>query len=147
MGKPAGKVEEALIQEGWKTLIYDCTMEEAAQRFGVFLSSDRRPQLWDQFTECIREAESCRLIEAVLLNGSFVTAKNEPNDIDPNLDLTCFEKSRQQDTTYLQLLTKSDTAMAGGVVILKFAENHITMLLIKRGGFVSGSPCPDMFYA
>ena len=25
--------------------IYDCTMEEAAQRFGVFQSSDRRPQL------------------------------------------------------------------------------------------------------
>ena len=29
--------------------IYDCTMEEAAQRFGVFQSSDRRPQLWDKF--------------------------------------------------------------------------------------------------
>jgi hypothetical protein len=70
--------EHGCLPEG----IYDCTMEEAAQRFGVFQSSDRRPQLWDQFTEFIREAESCRLIEAVLLNGSFVTAENEPNDID-----------------------------------------------------------------
>lgn len=70
--------EHGCLPEG----IYDCTMEEAAQRFGVFQSSDRRPQLWDQFTEFIREAESCRLIEAVLLNGSFVTAENDPNDID-----------------------------------------------------------------
>lgn len=62
--------------------IYDCTMEEVAQRFGVFQSSDRRPQLWDKFSEFMREAESCGLIDAVLLNGSFVTAENEPNDID-----------------------------------------------------------------
>lgn len=62
--------------------IYDCTMDEAAQRFGVFQSSDRRPQLWDKFIEFMREAESCGLIDAVLLNGSFVTAENEPNDID-----------------------------------------------------------------
>jgi hypothetical protein len=62
--------------------IYDCTMDEAAQRFGVFHSSDRRPQLWDKFIEFMREAESCELIDAVLLNGSFVTAENEPNDID-----------------------------------------------------------------
>jgi hypothetical protein len=30
----------------------------------------------------MREAESCGLIDAVLLNGSFVTAEDEPNDID-----------------------------------------------------------------
>jgi Family of unknown function (DUF6932) len=62
--------------------IYDCTMDEAAQRFGVFQISDRRPQLWDKFIEFMREAELCELIDAVLLNGSFVTAENEPNDID-----------------------------------------------------------------
>ncbi len=62
--------------------IYECTMEEAAQRFGVFQVSDRRPHLWDKFIAFMREAESCGLIDAVLLNGSFVTAENEPNDID-----------------------------------------------------------------
>jgi predicted nucleotidyltransferase len=62
--------------------IYDCTMVEAAQRFGVFQTSDRRPQLWDKFIEFMREAKSCGLIDAVLLNGSFVTGENEPNDID-----------------------------------------------------------------
>jgi hypothetical protein len=70
--------EHGCLPEG----IYDCTMDEAAQRFGVFQSSDRRPQLWDKFIEFMREAESGGLIDAVLLNGSFVTAENEPNDID-----------------------------------------------------------------
>jgi hypothetical protein len=70
--------EHGCLPEG----IYDCTMDEAAQRFGVFQSSARRPQLWDKFIEFMREAESCELIDAVLLNGSFVTAENEPNDID-----------------------------------------------------------------
>jgi Family of unknown function (DUF6932) len=70
--------EHGCLPEG----IYDCTMDEAAQRFGVFQSSDRRPQLWDKFIEFMSEAESCTLIDAVLLNGSFVTAENEPNDID-----------------------------------------------------------------
>lgn len=70
--------EHGCLPEG----IHDCTMEETAQRFGVFQSSDRRPQLWDKFIEFMREAESCGLIDAVLLNGSFVTAENEPNDID-----------------------------------------------------------------
>jgi hypothetical protein len=62
--------------------IYDCTMEEAAQRFGVFQSSDRRPRLWDKFIAFMREAKACGLIDAILLNGSFVTAEDEPNDID-----------------------------------------------------------------
>ena len=70
--------EHGCLPEG----IYDCTMDEAAQRFGVFQSGDRRPQLWDKVIEFMREAESCGLIDAVLLNGSFVTAENEPNDID-----------------------------------------------------------------
>jgi len=47
--------ERGCLPEG----IHDCTMEETAQRFGVFQSSDRRPQLWDKFIEFMREAESC----------------------------------------------------------------------------------------
>jgi hypothetical protein len=30
----------------------------------------------------MQEAKSCGLIDAILLNGSFVTAESEPNDID-----------------------------------------------------------------
>jgi hypothetical protein len=62
--------------------VYDCTIAEAAQRFGVFQSSDRRPQLWVKFIEFMRELTMCNFIEAVLIDGSFVTDTPEPNDID-----------------------------------------------------------------
>jgi len=61
--------------------IYDCEIDEAAERLGSFQSSDRRPQLWARFTEFIREAKGCGFMEAVLVGGSFVTAIPEPNDI------------------------------------------------------------------
>jgi hypothetical protein len=62
--------------------IHDCTTEEIAARFGGFQSGDRRPRLWERFVEFLREAQACGLADAVLVNGSFVTAKTEPNDID-----------------------------------------------------------------
>lgn len=62
--------------------IYDCTMDEAAERFGVFQSSDRRPRLWARFTEFIRQVKGCGFVETVIVDGSFVTSKPNPSDID-----------------------------------------------------------------
>jgi len=70
--------EHGCLPEG----IYDRTMEELATRFGVFLTSDRRPKLWVRFTQFMREAKACGLVEAVLVDGSFVTARPEPVDLD-----------------------------------------------------------------
>ena len=70
-------------ENGWlPDGIHDCTLQEAAERFAAFQSSDRRPQLWARFTEFMREAKACQLIEAVLVGGSFVTAEPDPRDID-----------------------------------------------------------------
>jgi hypothetical protein len=57
-------------------------MDEVATRFGVFQTSDRRPQLWVRFTEFMRELGICNFMEAVLVDGSYVTGTPEPNDID-----------------------------------------------------------------
>jgi hypothetical protein len=54
----------------------------AAERFGSFQSSDRRPQLWARFVTFMREVAACDFVEGVLVDGSFVTAVAEPNDID-----------------------------------------------------------------
>ncbi len=62
--------------------VHDCTLDEAAARFGGFQSSDRRPVLWTRFEEFVREAKACGHVEAVLVDGSFVTAEPAPNDID-----------------------------------------------------------------
>ena len=39
-------------------------------------------RLWARLKEFLREVKACGLVEAVLLNGSFVTSKPAPNDID-----------------------------------------------------------------
>jgi predicted nucleotidyltransferase len=70
--------EDGLLPEG----IHDCTPEEAKARFGNFQGSDRRPQLWVRLEEFLAEVMACGMVEAVVLNGSFVTGKPEPNDID-----------------------------------------------------------------
>lgn len=62
--------------------VYDYTMDEAEQPFGVFQSSDSRPRLWERFTEFIRQVKECGFVETVIVDGSFVTAKPAPSDID-----------------------------------------------------------------
>ncbi len=70
--------QDGCLPEG----IYNCTMDEAVERFGGFQTSDRRPQLWTKLTEFIGEAKAGAFVEAVLIDGSFVTSKPDPNDID-----------------------------------------------------------------
>src|SRR5882672_5223846 len=72
-----------LNADGWLPEgIHDCTLEEAASRFGGFQRSDRRPQLWTRFLEFVGEAQACGLIDSIVMDGSFVTAEPVPNDID-----------------------------------------------------------------
>lgn len=72
-----------LNEHGWlPDGIHDCTLEEVAEQFGTFQSSDRRPELWARLAEFVREAKACGLVDAVLIDGSFVTAEPVPNDID-----------------------------------------------------------------
>src|SRR6266545_4725586 len=70
--------EHGLLPEG----IHDCTLAEIEARFGGFQTSDRRPQLWGRFKEFLREVKACGMVVVILVNGSFVTAKPDPNDID-----------------------------------------------------------------
>lgn len=70
--------ETGLLPEG----LHDATLEEVAACFGGFQDSDRRPRLWVEFSAFYREAKASGIIELLLLDGSFVTAKAVPNDID-----------------------------------------------------------------
>ncbi len=62
--------------------IHEASAGEIGKRFGAFQGSDLRPQLWRRFGEFLREARAAGLFEAILLDGSFVTAKPDPGDID-----------------------------------------------------------------
>lgn len=62
--------------------IHDCSVEEMGTRFGSFQSTDRRPRLYRQLRAFLEEVRSTNLVTAVIVNGSFVTSKPDPGDID-----------------------------------------------------------------
>jgi hypothetical protein len=62
--------------------IHDCSMEDIRRRFGVFQGSDRRPQLFARFVELADAMRGSGLFESLVVDGSFVTSKPAPNDID-----------------------------------------------------------------
>jgi len=62
--------------------IYDCTLKELQERFGSFQKSDRRPRLFSRLEELFETMQRGKLFESLIVDGSFVTAKVDPNDID-----------------------------------------------------------------
>jgi len=69
---------EGLLPPG----IFDCSLDELKARFGGFQESDRRPRLFQRLAELVASMQRSQLFEALLIDGSFVTAKPAPNDID-----------------------------------------------------------------
>jgi hypothetical protein len=62
--------------------LYDCSLDEIQGRFGVFQKTDRRPRLFEKLRQFLTEVQQTGLVAAVVVNGSFITATPEPNDID-----------------------------------------------------------------
>jgi hypothetical protein len=55
--------------------LHECSIEEARARFGSFDRSDRRPRLFEKLEQFLADARQSRLVTAVIINGSFVTAR------------------------------------------------------------------------
>lgn len=70
--------EHGFLPEG----VHDCSEGEVEKRFGQFQHSDCRCRLFERLTEFLRQAKASGLVKAVIIDGSFVTDKDEPNDID-----------------------------------------------------------------
>jgi len=62
--------------------IFDCELSEVKARFGVFQGSDQRSRLFERLEALLVAMRSSKLFESVVVDGSFVTAKSAPNDID-----------------------------------------------------------------
>jgi hypothetical protein len=62
--------------------VHPCTLDELKERFGGFRDSDRRPTLFSRLAELVAELRASALFSAVIVDGSFVTSKPDPNDID-----------------------------------------------------------------
>ena len=62
--------------------VYKASLEEIEARYGTFQRSDRRTQLMAIVREFVQEVRACRWVRRLLLAGSLVTRKDEPDDID-----------------------------------------------------------------
>lgn len=62
--------------------IHDCTADEVRDRFGRFQTTDRRCRLHEKLDTFIREAVQTGMVCELVIDGSFVTAKPDPGDID-----------------------------------------------------------------
>lgn len=67
-----------LLPEG----VFDCSFEQLKARFGGFQESERRPHLLQRLAELQTAMRRSGLFEALVIDGSFVTGKPAPNDID-----------------------------------------------------------------
>lgn len=61
--------------------VHDCTLAELRERFGQFQTTDVRCRLFERLERFVREAIASGLVAAIIVDGSFVTAKSSPNDI------------------------------------------------------------------
>jgi hypothetical protein len=72
-----------LTDEGYLPAgLHDCTLEEVEDRFGRFQKSDRRIRLVEKLARYVEDVRKAGMALAVLIDGSFVTAKPDPGDID-----------------------------------------------------------------
>ena len=62
--------------------IHRATVEEFKERFVVFQGSDRRFQIFGDLEKLFDQAARSGIIKRIIMAGSFVTAKPEPNDFD-----------------------------------------------------------------
>jgi hypothetical protein len=62
--------------------IYDCSLDDLRERFGTFDMTDRRPRLFDKLQSFVRKVWRADLVIEIIVDGSFVTATKNPNDID-----------------------------------------------------------------
>lgn len=82
--------KDGVLPEG----LHLCTLEEVEKAFRQFRRSDRRPELTERLIRYIQDARNSGVVSAIVIDGSYVTNKEEPGDIDlvvtlrPDLDLT-----------------------------------------------------------
>lgn len=75
---PIPEFVENVLPEG----VHDCTVDEVAERFGRFQKSDRRMTLTERLKRYLDEAKKSGVVKAVIINGSYATAIDEPDDVD-----------------------------------------------------------------
>ena len=84
------ELDDNVLPEG----IHVCTIDEVAAMFGRFWVTDRRIMLTAKLRRFVEEARKSGFVQAIIIDGSYVTGKKGPSDIDvivglrPDTDLS-----------------------------------------------------------
>jgi Family of unknown function (DUF6932) len=62
--------------------IHECSLDELRERFGQFQRTDQRCQLCERLETFLQRVQATGFFAFVIVDGSFVTATEHPNDID-----------------------------------------------------------------
>lgn len=62
--------------------VYDCSLDEVEKRFARFQTTDKRLQLFDKLLNYIKEVRAIKRVSSMIIDGSFITDIDIPNDID-----------------------------------------------------------------
>jgi hypothetical protein len=62
--------------------IHGCRLEEVGERFSTLGGSERRSRLFAKLQEYVRDVRRTGMAVALVIDGSFVTGKPDPSDID-----------------------------------------------------------------
>src|SRR5437870_11812921 len=62
--------------------IHDCTLQDIRHRFGSFQGTEQRLRLFAKLEQLLEAMKQSGISVAILIDGSFVTTKAVPNDID-----------------------------------------------------------------
>ena len=75
---PIPAFDDNVLPEG----VHECTFEELEARFGQFQKSDRRIKLTERLKQYLAAAKQSGIVKAVIVDGSYATNKDEPEDVD-----------------------------------------------------------------
>ena len=78
---PASQVPD-LVDGCLPVGIHDCTIEEVVAQFGQFQGTDKRVRLAGDLVRYYEELTQAGIALALIVDGSFITDKDAPGDID-----------------------------------------------------------------
>jgi hypothetical protein len=113
--------EHGLLPPG----VYRASFEEFEQRFIYFDRSDRRFRLFERFRELHRQAKGSGIVQRILVGGSFVTSKAEPNDFDCILVVDPAVQNRNLLPTEYNLLSRSRARRIFGGDVIAVVDDSV----------------------
>lgn len=128
--------EEGFLPEG----IHAATRKEFEDRFVVFDHSDRRLRVYELLGRLLDEARVSGIVKRMIVAGSFVTTKPEPNDYDCLLVLDSSILGRALKPFQYNLVSrKMALRMFGGDVVpaiegSRALDEYLEFFQTARGG-------------